>query len=124
MHAIILFICHDFLGHLSSRSDVYSFGVVLLELLSGRQAMDDTRPSREQKLVEWAKPYLNDKKKVLRIMDQNLQGQYSLKGAQKVASLALWCLSEDSKSRPTMKKIVQNLEEVVVHGNDTPKPNS
>ena len=55
-------------------------------------------------------------------MDQNLQGHYSLKGAQKVASLALWCLSEDSKSRPTMKKVVEKLEEVVVHCNETPRP--
>ena len=30
-------------GHLTTRSDVYSFGVVLLELLTGRLAIDKTR---------------------------------------------------------------------------------
>ena len=27
-------------GHLTAKSDVYSFGVVLLEMLSGRRALD------------------------------------------------------------------------------------
>ena len=30
-------------GHLTTRSDVYSFGVVLLELLTGRLAVDKSR---------------------------------------------------------------------------------
>jgi serine/threonine protein kinase len=40
-------------GHLTLRSDVYSFGVVLLELISGRRAIDNTRPVEEQNLVAW-----------------------------------------------------------------------
>ncbi|PIN02940.1 Serine/threonine protein kinase [Handroanthus impetiginosus] len=43
-------------GHLTTRNDVYSFGVVLLELLTGKRAVDKKRPAREQNLVEWAKP--------------------------------------------------------------------
>ncbi|KAE8727686.1 Serine/threonine-protein kinase BIK1 [Hibiscus syriacus] len=52
-------------GHLSAKSDVYSFGVVLLEMLSGRRAVDKNRPSREHNLVDWAKPYLANKRKML-----------------------------------------------------------
>ena len=44
------------IGHLTARSDVYSFGVVLLELLTGRRSVDKTRPSKEQSLVDWARP--------------------------------------------------------------------
>ncbi|XP_038979127.1 PTI1-like tyrosine-protein kinase 1 [Phoenix dactylifera] len=47
-------------GHLTARSDVYSFGVVLLELLIGRRSVDKTRPSKQQSLVDWARPKLND----------------------------------------------------------------
>ncbi|KAE8727999.1 Protein kinase APK1B [Hibiscus syriacus] len=64
-------------GHLSARSDVYSFGVVLLEMLSGRRAIDKNRPSGEQKLVEWAKPYLDNKRKVFRVLDNRLEGHIS-----------------------------------------------
>ncbi|KAH7404046.1 hypothetical protein KP509_15G008300 [Ceratopteris richardii] len=52
-------------GHLTAKSDVYSFGVVLLEILTGRRAVDKNRPFEEQNLVEWARPFLNDKRKIL-----------------------------------------------------------
>ena len=40
-------------GQLTLKSDVYSFGVVLLELITGRRAVDTTRPNEEQNLVSW-----------------------------------------------------------------------
>jgi serine/threonine protein kinase len=40
-------------GHLTMKSDVYSFGVVLLELITGRRAIDTTKPIEEQNLVAW-----------------------------------------------------------------------
>ncbi|KAF2547023.1 hypothetical protein F2Q70_00019576 [Brassica cretica] len=60
---------HEYLatGHLTTKSDVSSFRVVLLELLSGRRAMDRNRPSGERNLGEWAKPYLANKRKILRL---------------------------------------------------------
>ncbi|KAL9228724.1 hypothetical protein vseg_004273 [Gypsophila vaccaria] len=97
-------------GHLTSRSDVYSFGVVLLEMLSGRRAVDKNRPSREQNLVNWARPYLTNKRKIFRVLDNRLEGQYSLDSAFKVSTLAFRCLSTESKFRPTMDEIVKALE--------------
>ncbi|CAM6037431.1 unnamed protein product [Sphagnum compactum] len=96
-------------GHLTSRSDVYSFGVVLLEMLTGRRSMDKNRPSGEQNLVEWARPYLNDRRKLFRLIDQRLEGHYSMKGAQKAAILSHHCLSRDPKSRPLMGDVVDTL---------------
>ncbi|MCO5568247.1 hypothetical protein L7F22_021943 [Adiantum nelumboides] len=97
-------------GHLTWRSDVYSFGVVLLELLTGRRSMDKTRPHGQHNLVEWARPYLRDKRKLLQIVDPRLEGMYSVKGAQKAASLAFHCLSFTPKTRPLMTDVVQTLE--------------
>ncbi|RYR70237.1 hypothetical protein Ahy_A03g016744 isoform A [Arachis hypogaea] len=37
-------------GHLTAKSDVFSFGVVLLEMLSGRRAVDKNRPSGQHNL--------------------------------------------------------------------------
>ncbi|KAK9097665.1 hypothetical protein Syun_024710 [Stephania yunnanensis] len=98
-------------GHLTARSDVYGFGVVLLEMLIGRKALDKSRPSREHNLVEWAHPILNHNKKLLRILDQRMDGQYSVKVAQKVANLAYQCLSQNPKGRPMMSQVVEILEE-------------
>uniref|UniRef100_A0A1J3HK14 non-specific serine/threonine protein kinase n=1 Tax=Noccaea caerulescens TaxID=107243 RepID=A0A1J3HK14_NOCCA len=107
-------------GHLSAKSDVYSFGVVLLELLSGRRAIDKNQPVGEYNLVEWARPYLTNKRRLLRVMDPRLQGQYSLTRALKIATLALDCISIDAKIRPTMNEIVKTLEELHVQ-KETPK---
>uniref|UniRef100_A0A6M2F0B8 non-specific serine/threonine protein kinase n=1 Tax=Populus davidiana TaxID=266767 RepID=A0A6M2F0B8_9ROSI len=96
-------------GHLTSKSDVYSFGVVLLEILTGRRSMDKKRPSGEQNLVTWARPYLADKRKMYQLVDPRLELNYSLKGVQKVSQLAFSCLSRDSNSRPTMDEVVKVL---------------
>ncbi|KAJ4979558.1 hypothetical protein NE237_010338 [Protea cynaroides] len=99
-------------GHLTAKSDVYSFGVVLLELLSGRRAIDKNRPSGEHNLVEWGKPHLTNKRKIFRVLDSRLEGQYSLNGAQKAANLALQCLAAEAKLRPNMDEVVTALEQL------------
>lgn len=84
--------------------------MVLLEILSGKKAIDKTRPSGEHNLVEWAKPYLTNKRRVLHVLDARLEGQYSLGQAAKAANLALQCLSVDARSRPNMDEVVTALE--------------
>ncbi|KAL4389209.1 hypothetical protein AHAS_Ahas03G0022200 [Arachis hypogaea] len=101
-------------GHLTAKSDVFSFGVVLLEMLSGRRAVDKNRPSGQHNLVEWAKPYLANKRKVHRVIDNRLEGQYSPDEAFKVAVLALRCLAPESKLRPSMDEVVSSLEQLQI----------
>ncbi|XP_019161730.1 PREDICTED: protein kinase APK1A, chloroplastic-like [Ipomoea nil] len=99
-------------GHLTAKSDVYSFGVVLLEILSGKKAIDKNRPSGEHSLVEWAKPYLTNKRRIFRVLDPRLEGQYSLTKAMKAANLALQCLCMEPKLRPNMDDVVKTLEQL------------
>ncbi|KAF3327790.1 Serine/threonine-protein kinase [Carex littledalei] len=97
-------------GHLTTRSDVYGFGVVLLEMIIGRRAMDKSRPTREHNLVEWARPLLIHNRKLFKIIDPRMDGQYSTKVAVEVAALAYKCLSQNPKGRPTMSQVVQALQ--------------
>ncbi|KAE8714081.1 putative receptor-like protein kinase [Hibiscus syriacus] len=97
-------------GHLTAMSDVYSFGVVLLELLTGKRSVDKNRCPREHNLVEWARPMLKDPRKLDRIMDPRLEGQYSETGAPKAAALAYQCLSRRPKQRPKMSDVVKTLD--------------
>ncbi|KAL8527362.1 hypothetical protein ACS0TY_005285 [Phlomoides rotata] len=100
-------------GHLTPKNDVYSFGVVLLELLSGKRAAgDENTGGAEETLVDWAKPFLSDSRKVLRIMDSRLGGQYSKKGAQAAGAIALRCLNTDPKNRPAMTEVLTAIEQV------------
>ncbi|GAB2299844.1 Interface between microtubules and kinetochore protein [Dionaea muscipula] len=99
-------------GHLTSRSDVYSFGVVLLEIMSGRRALDTQMPSNQQSLVQWATPYLRHRRKIFRIMDPQIQGQYPSRAALRIANLALLCLCVDPRFRPSMTQVVAELEQL------------
>ena len=111
-----------FSGHLTAKSDIYSFGVVLLEMLSGRRAIDKNRPQGEHNLVEWARPYLTHKRKIFRVLDTRLEGQYSLSGAQTIAALAVECLNFDAKMRPSMEAVVSILEGIQNSSDATRRP--
>lgn len=99
-------------GRLSVKADVYSFGVVLLELLTGRRALDKSKPTTEQNLVDWTRPYLGDKRRLYRIMDMKLGGQYPKKGAHAIAGLAQQCIRMEAKMRPQMSEVLEKLEEL------------
>ncbi|XP_058767478.1 probable serine/threonine-protein kinase PIX13 [Vicia villosa] len=114
-------------GHLYVKSDVYGFGVVLLEILTAMRAMDTKRPSGQQNLVEWVKPFLSNKKKLKGIMDARIEGQYSQKAAIQAAALSLKCLEGDPKQRPSMKDVLESLEAIEaiqVKSKETKKNNS
>ncbi|PKA46201.1 putative serine/threonine-protein kinase NAK [Apostasia shenzhenica] len=99
-------------GHLYVKSDVYGFGVVLLEMLTGQRALDTSRPSGQHDLVDWAKPYLTDRRKLARLIDPKLEGKYSSRGALQAAQLTLRCLAGEPKSRPSMQEVLQTLEAI------------
>ncbi|CAM0903350.1 unnamed protein product [Alopecurus aequalis] len=99
-------------GHLYVKSDVYGFGVVLLEMLTGMRAHDTNRPAQQLNLVDWAKPYLADRRKLARLVDPRLEGQYPSKAAVRAAQLTLSCLAGDPKNRPSMAEVLVVLQEV------------
>ncbi|KAK6796561.1 hypothetical protein RDI58_004262 [Solanum bulbocastanum] len=99
-------------GHLYVKSDVYGFGVVLLELLTGLRALDTKRPGGQHNLVDWMKPMLSNKRKLKSIMDARMEGQYSSKAATLTAQLTIKCLEGEPKKRPSMKEVVEVLEQV------------
>jgi serine/threonine protein kinase len=99
-------------GHLYVKSDVYGFGVVMVEMLTGLRALDTNRPSNQHNLVDWVKPFLYDRRKLKTIMDTRLEGKYPSKAAGVVSQLALTCLGPEPKTRPSMREIVDALEQL------------
>ncbi|XP_014503431.1 probable serine/threonine-protein kinase PBL21 [Vigna radiata var. radiata] len=97
-------------GKLTLKSDIYCFGVVLLELITGRKAMDVTKKQREQSLVAWARPYLSDRRKVTQIVDPLLQGNYPLRCLHNAIAITAMCLQEQPNLRPSISDIVIALE--------------
>ncbi|CAO2171719.1 unnamed protein product [Urochloa humidicola] len=96
-------------GKLTKMSDIYSFGVVLLELITGRRAIDVNRPSEEQVLVHWASPLLRDKKRFMKLADPLLGRKYPVKGLYQALAVASLCLQEDAAIRPGISDVVAAL---------------
>ncbi|KAM1593243.1 hypothetical protein ACFX1Z_036629 [Malus domestica] len=96
-------------GQLTTRSDVYSFGVVLLELITGRRAIDERRPVGQQILVSWAKPMLKDRKRYASMADPLLRGRFPAKGLNQAVAIAAMCLNEEADCRPSMGDVVTAL---------------
>ncbi|KAL6195688.1 hypothetical protein ACLB2K_031306 [Fragaria x ananassa] len=96
-------------GQLTFKSDVYSFGVVLLELITGRKAIDSTRPLKEQNLVAWARPLFRDRKKFSKMVDPLLHGQYPVRGLYQALAIAAMCVQEQPNMRPVITDIVTAL---------------
>lgn len=98
-------------GKLTIKSDIYSFGVVLLELITGRRAIDITKKPGEQNLVAWSRPFLKDRKKFVQLVDPLLQqGCFSVRSVHHVVAVTAMCLQEQANFRPLIGDIVVALE--------------
>ncbi|XVF83361.1 hypothetical protein PTKIN_Ptkin16aG0480000 [Pterospermum kingtungense] len=96
-------------GQLTLKSDVYSFGVVLLEIITGRKAIDSSRAGGEQNLVAWARPLFKDRRKFAQMADPLLQGQYPVRGLYQALAVAAMCVQEQPNMRPLIADVVTAL---------------
>ncbi|KAK8955125.1 Serine/threonine-protein kinase PBS1 [Platanthera guangdongensis] len=111
-------------GQLTIKSDIYSFGVVLLELITGRRAIDGSRTAGEQNLVAWARPLFKDRRKFSQMADPVLQGQYPVRGLYQALAVAAMCVQEQPAMRPLIADVVTALTYLAsqLH-NSQPPPN-
>ncbi|MED6131833.1 putative ribokinase [Stylosanthes scabra] len=93
-------------GLVDEKTDVFAFGVLLLELLTGRRAVDSN--SRES-LVIRAKPLL-DSKQIEEIVDPKLGDQYDLTEMNNAMATASLCVHHKPSMRPYMNMVVKLLK--------------
>ncbi|KAJ8478812.1 hypothetical protein OPV22_022539 [Ensete ventricosum] len=96
-------------GQLTLKSDIYSFGVVLLEIITGRRAIDNSRAAGEHNLVAWARPLFKDRRKFSQVVDPVLQGQYPPRGLYQALAVAAMCVQEQPGLRPLIADVVTAL---------------
>ncbi|KAK1283963.1 Serine/threonine-protein kinase [Acorus calamus] len=97
-------------GMLTLKSDVYSCGVVMLEIITGRRAIDTTRPTEEQNLVTWAQSFFKDPNRYPQMVDPLLKGDYPVKALNQAVGIAAMCLQEEASVRPLITDVVTALE--------------
>ncbi|KAK4786149.1 hypothetical protein SAY86_002838 [Trapa natans] len=96
-------------GQVTEKADVYSFGVVLVELVTGRKAVDLSRPKGEQCLTEWARPLLEDFM-IDQLIDPRLGDRYVEYEVSCMLYAASLCIRLDPQSRPRMSQVLRILE--------------
>ncbi|KAK1665469.1 hypothetical protein QYE76_053628 [Lolium multiflorum] len=111
-------------GQITEKADVYSFGVVLVELVTGRKAVDINRPKGQQFLTEWAR-HLLEEHAVDELIDPRLGDRYSENEVRCMLHAANLCIRRDPHSRPRMSHVLRLLEgDMVVDSVSVSAPSS
>ncbi|PIN13413.1 Serine/threonine protein kinase [Handroanthus impetiginosus] len=97
------YLAPEFLIHgiVDEKTDVFAFGVLLLELITGRRALDYS----QQSLVMWAKPLLK-KNKIKELIDPSLFEEYNPIQMKLLILAASLCVQQSSVKRPQMSQIL------------------
>ncbi|XP_027366432.1 probable LRR receptor-like serine/threonine-protein kinase RKF3 [Abrus precatorius] len=96
-------------GQLTERSDVFSFGVVLLELLSGRKALQMNNDGQPSALTDWAWSLVRTGK-TLDLIEDGMPEPGSPQVLEKYALIAVLCSHPQLYARPTMDQVVKMME--------------
>ncbi|KAL3532376.1 hypothetical protein ACH5RR_005897 [Cinchona calisaya] len=106
-------------GGISEKCDVYSFGMVLLEIIGGRRNIcvidqNGGNGKTKKKFNCFAKIVIEKLRegKVMEIVDQRLvqNGGVDERQVRKLVCIALWCIQDNPKIRPSMALVVEMLE--------------
>ncbi|KAK9089118.1 hypothetical protein Scep_028200 [Stephania cephalantha] len=97
----------------NEKSDIYSFGVVILELVTGKRPIDPEYGEKD--LVKWVCTTL-DQKGPDHVIDPKLDSCYK-EDICRVLNIGLLCTSPLPINRPSMRKVVKLLQEVIAENN-------
>ncbi|XP_048552801.1 senescence-induced receptor-like serine/threonine-protein kinase [Triticum urartu] len=89
---------------LNEKSDVYSFGIVLLEVITGRPAIQQS-----DEVIHWTRLHLKGGN-IEEVVDTRMQCDYNINGVWKALDLALKCTDHAPAQRPTMTNVAAQLQ--------------
>ncbi|XXG74123.1 hypothetical protein AAC387_Pa07g2921 [Persea americana] len=96
-------------GMLNERSDIYSFGILIMEIISGRNPVDYSRPPGQVNLVEWLKTMVSNRNSE-GVLDPKMPDKPSSRALKRALLVALRCVDPDAQKRPKMGHVIHMLE--------------
>lgn len=97
---------------LTQKSDVYSFGVVLLELLTGTKIHSLEIPLTVYRGAAAYFTSLLECDLLVQVLDDQLKGDVYVEVVKRFTKIAINCLDLEGKTRPTMKEVKHELEQL------------
>ncbi|XP_022922697.1 probable receptor-like protein kinase At1g49730 [Cucurbita moschata] len=91
---------------LTEKSDIYSYGVLLLEIVTGRRAIQDGK-----NLVEWSLAYMISDSRISELVDSSIKSSFNLDQLHTVVSIVRWCTEGEGRARPSIKQVLRLLYE-------------
>lgn len=99
---------------MTTKVDVFSFGVILMEMITGRKALDETQPEDSLHIVAWFRRMYINKDTFHEIIDPTIElDEESLASINTVAELAGHCTAREPYQRPDMGHVVNVLSSLV-----------
>lgn len=109
-----IFQCLAVTGRVTTKVDVFSFGVILMEMMTGRKALDDTQPEESLHLVTWFRRIHINKDTFFKCIDPTIElDEETLASISTVAELAGHCTAREPYQRPDMGHVVNVLSSLV-----------
>lgn len=105
------YLAPEWLGSkITEKADIYSFGIVVMEILCGRENLDETQPEESIHLIS----LLQEKARSGLLFDLVDNGCNDIEihrdEVLEMIKLAMWCLQVDTSRRPLMSTVAKVLE--------------
>ncbi|XP_074581061.1 putative receptor-like protein kinase At1g49730 [Curcuma longa] len=91
---------------LTQKSDIYSYGVLLLELVTGRRAIQNDR-----NLIEWSQKFMASVSTITGLVDPAIEDSFEFEQLQMLVEIIQSCTNKQGRDRPSIKQVLRVFSE-------------